>query len=381
MVKKDIKLFKVFMADEVDEPILKVLHSGWLGEGPKVAEFEQKLQEYYHQPNLVTTNNGTASLHLAYHMAINQDSYKSYYNNNINEVITTPITCTATNEPIIANGSKIVWADVDPITGSIDPKSVEHKITKNTKAITMVHWGGNPCEIDAINKIASDNNIKTIEDGAHSMGMEYKGKMFGNHSDYSAMSLQAIKHITCADGGILMMKSEKDFERAKLLRWYGIDRTAREGVDLRCEADVLESGYKFHMNDVCATIGLANFAHVGEILAKHRENAAFYYEAFKDIDAITCVPENKDGRSSFWLFTIHVSNRDWVMTKLKEDGIAASKVHARNDLHSMFKEFYDPNLPGVESFNSTHLCIPVGWWVTNEDREYIAEKVIKYAKG
>lgn len=380
MEKKDIKLFKVFMADEIDEPILEVLHSGWLGEGPKVEEFEGKLKSYFQNPRLTTLNNGTAGLHLAYHMALNQDSPKSYYNNNCNEVITTPITCTATNEPIIANGAKIVWADVDPITGSIDPKSIENKITDNTKAITMVHWGGNPCEIDKINDIGRKYGIKTIEDGAHAMGMEYKGKMFGNHSDYSMISLQAIKHITSADGGILMMKSEADFERAKLLRWYGIDRTIREGIDLRCELDVPEFGYKFHMNDVCATIGLANFAHVEEIINRHRSNAAFYYEAFKHIPTITCVPENKDGRSSFWLFTIHVNNRDEVMQRLKEDGIMSSKVHARNDTHSMFKEFYDANLPGVESFNRTHLCIPVGWWVTDEDREYIAEKVIKYAK-
>lgn len=379
MYNKKIPLMKVFMSDEVDKPILDVLHSGYIGEGPKTAEFESKLRDYFNNPYLTTLNNGTAGLHLAYHMALNQDSPKSYYNNNVNEVITTPITCTATNEPIIANGAKIVWADVDPITGSIDPKSIADKITENTKAITMVHWGGNPCSIDEINNLAHENGIKTIEDGAHAMGMEYKGKMFGSHSDYSMISLQAIKHITSGDGGILFTKSEKDFERAKLLRWYGIDRTIREGVDLRCELDVAESGYKFHMNDICATIGLANFAHVDEIVSRHRDNASFYYDAFSGFDKITCVPENPNGKSSFWLFTIHVNNRDEVMRKLGEDGIMASKVHARNDTHSMFKEFYNPNLPGVESFNRTHLCIPVGWWVTNDDREYIAEKVIEYA--
>lgn len=380
MKDRKIVLMKVFMADEVDQPILDVLHSGYIGEGPKTAEFEKQLRKYFSNPYLTTVNNGTAGLHLAYHMALHQNEPKSYYNSNDDEIITTPITCTATNEPIIANGAKIVWADVDPITGSIDPKSIESKITEHTKAITMVHWGGNPCQIDEINDIARKNEIKIIEDGAHAMGMKYKGKMFGNHSDYSMISLQAIKHITSGDGGILLMKSEKDFERAKLLRWYGIDRTIREGIDLRCELDVSESGYKFHMNDICATIGLVNFSHVDEIVCRHRENAAFYYSAFEGYDKITCVPENPDGKSSFWLFTIHVNNRDEVMRKLGEDGIMASKVHARNDTHSMFKEFFNPNLPGVESFNRTHLCIPVGWWVSDEDREYIADRVIKYAK-
>lgn len=380
MKERNVVLLKVFMAEEVDKPILEVLHSGYIGEGPKTAEFEAKLKEYFGNPFLTTLNNGTAGLHLAYHMALHQDGPKTYYNSNQDEVITTPITCTATNEPIIANGAKIVWADVDPITGSIDPKSIESKISKNTKAITMVHWGGNPCMIDEINEIAHKNGLKTIEDGAHAMGMEYKGKFFGNHSDYSMVSLQAIKHVTSGDGGILMMKSQRDYERAKLLRWYGIDRTIREGIDLRCELDVPESGYKFHMNDINATIGLVNFAHVNEIVARHRENAAFYYDAFKGYSKITCVPENPDGRSSFWLFTIHVNNRDELMAKLREDGIMSSKVHARNDTHSMFASFYNPNLPGVESFNRTHLCIPVGWWVTDEDRDYIADRVIKYSR-
>lgn len=380
MEQKKIVLLKVYMAKEVDEPLLEVIHSGYIGEGPKTAEFEEKLRKYFNNQYLTTLNNGTAGLHLAYHMAIHQDGPKSFFNTNVDEVITTPITCTATNEPIIANGAKIVWADVDPITGSIDPKSIEGKISEHTKAITMVHWGGNPCKIDEINKIAQKYGVKTVEDGAHSMGMEYKGKKIGSHSDYSMISLQAIKHVTSGDGGILMMKSKRDFERAKLLRWYGIDRTIREGIDLRCELDVPESGYKFHMNDINATIGLANFMHVEEIVGRHRENAAFYYNAFKGYNKIVCVPENPDGRSSFWLFTIHVDNRDEVMRKLGEHGIMASKVHARNDTHSMFKDFYNPNLPGVESFNRTHLCIPVGWWISDEDREFIADEVIKYAK-
>ena len=377
---KMIPLFKVFMAKEVDEPLLRVLHSGYIGEGEEVVSFEQDLKEYFGTQYLTTLNNGTAGLHLAYHLALHQDGPKGWRNSNDAEVISTPITCTATNEPIIANGAKIVWADVDPITGSISPEDIERKITKKTKAISMVHWGGNPCDIEAINNIAKAYNLKVIEDGAHSMGMEYKGKKIGNWSDYAMISLQAIKHITSVDGGILMLKSKEDYERAKLLRWYGIDRTIREGIDLRCELDVPESGYKFHMNDVCAVVGHTNFKHVDEILKAHRENAEFYYEAFKGNDKIIPVPENPDGKSAFWLFTINLNNRDEVMQKMKESGVMTSKVHARNDTHSMFADSFDPNLPGVEQFNKTHLCIPVGWWVTKEDRERIAELIIKFAK-
>lgn len=374
-----IPLFKVYMAREADQPLLDVLHSGWIGEGPKVEEFEANLKQFFGNPFLSTVNNGTAALHLAYHMSLYPDRAKSYQSDGRSEIITTAVTCTATNTPVIANGAKIVWADVDPVTGNIDPQDIERKITKNTKAIVMVHWGGNPCEIEKINNLAARYGIRTVEDAAHAIGMEYKGKKAGGFSDYTAISLQAIKSITSVDGGILMMKNEADYKRASLLRWYGIDRTVREGVDLRCEIDVAEAGYKFHMNDVAAVIGNTNFKHIDEIIEKQRENAAFYNEVFADCSQITVVPENPDGKSCCWLYTLHVNQRDLIMNKLNELGIMSSKVHARNDTHSMFREFRS-DLPNVEKFNATHLCIPVGWWVTKEQREYIAQQVVKLAK-
>lgn len=374
-----IPLFKVFVSPNVDKPLLEVIHSGWLGEGPKVLEFENNLKKYSGNEQLVTVNSGTSALHLSYHLALNQDAPKGYYNSNEDEIISTAITCTATNTPILNNGAKIVWADVDPLTGNIDPADIERKITKNTKAISMVHWGGNPCKIDEINKIAQKYNLKTIEDAAHAIGMEYKGEKCGNHSDYAIHSFQAIKHITAVDGGVVFIKSAEDFERAKLLRWFGIDRTIREDVDLRCEIDVPEAGYKFHMNDVCAVIGNENFKHLPEILSGHQENAYFYNSAFKNSSAVTVSPQNPDGKAAYWLYTIHINNRDELMKKLNDAGIMCSKVHARNDTHSMFDEF-KTDLPNAEKFNATHLCIPVGWWVTNDQREYIAEQVIKYAR-
>jgi len=377
--KTTIPLFKVFVAEEAGKPLLDVLYSGYIGEGPKVKEFEEKLSLYLKNKNILTVNSGTSALHLAYHLAINQNKAKTYVYDKNAEIITTPITCTATNTPIVASGAKIVWADVDPLTGNIDPEDVERKITKNTKAVTMVHWGGNPCEIEKINKIAQKHNIKTIEDSAHAMGMTYKGKMVGSHSDYTIFSFQAIKHLTSVDGGLLITKSNKDLERAKLLRWFGIDRTVREGIDLRCELDVAEAGYKFHMNDVCAVIGIYNLAKIDWIVNKHQENAKFYNEAFKGHKNIIISPENKDGSSAYWLYTIHINNRDELMQKLTLDGIMSSKVHARNDTHSMFKDFKS-KLPNATKFNDTHLCIPVGWWVNASDREYIAQKVIKHAK-
>ncbi len=380
-MKMNVPLFKVFMSESVGDKLKDVMYSGYIGEGPKVKEFETALAKYVGNPFILTVNSGTSALHLAYHMALYNEGLKGYKTNSDFEIISTPITCTATNTPIINNGAKIVWADVDPISGNIDPKDIENKITKNTKALAMVHWGGNPCDIAAINAIAKKHNLLTVEDGAHSMGAQYKGRSIGSDSDFLMYSFQAIKHITSVDGGALVIKNKEHYDRAKLLRWYGIDREpkTKEALDLRCELDVAEAGYKFHMNDVCASIGIENFKHLDWILEKHRDNAKFYDQAFSGYDKITVSHENKDGKSAYWLYTIHLNNRDEVMKKMTEIGVMTSKVHARNDTHSMFKDFLNPNLPNAEKFNNSHLCIPVGWWVSKEEREFIAENIIKFA--
>jgi len=369
---REVPLFKVFMAESVVRELAKTLHSGYVGEGPKVVEFETALAVYLGTPRLLTCNAGTSALHLAYHMAI--DHAKDA------EVISTPITCTATNTPILNNGARIVWADVDPVTGSIDPADVERKITDRTRAIAVVHWGGNPCDLARINAIAAPRGITVIEDNAHGWGSAYRSKPIGNHSDFAVYSLQAIKHVTSVDGGLLVCRSEADYRRGKLLRWYGIDREIKDATDLRCEIDVAEAGYKFHMNDVAATIGLENFKHLDEIVGRHRANAKFYDAAFRDRPSIRTVPENPDGSCAYWFYTLHADNRDELMASLKAAGIGASKVHARNDTHSMFKAFRT-ELKGAERFHDTHLCIPVGWWVSDEDRAYVADKVIEYARA
>lgn len=366
-----IPLFKVFMSQTVIDALKPVLYSGFIGEGPKVVEFEKMISEKLNVPYVLVMNAGTSCLHIAYQMLANYDENS--------EAIVSPMTCAATLTPLIANKIKIVWADINPNTGNIDPLDVERKITKNTKMIILVHWGGVPCEIDRFLDISKKYNIPLVEDGAHSFGAEYKGKYIGSFSDFTMFSLQAIKHVTSVDGGILICKEQKHYDRAKLLRWYGISRevNAKQTKDLRCELDVSEAGHKFHMNDVIATIGIENFKHLDEVLDKHRTNAAYYNHHFAGKVKYVIAPENSI--PAYWLYTIHVNNRDELMEKLKESGIMSSKVHARNDTHSMFKNFYKI-LPGVEQFNNTHLCIPVHWGISEEERELIKSKVLEYAK-
>ena len=196
-----ISLFKVHMPEEVKDSIIKTLYSGFITEGDKAKEFESKFQSWVGNPNTALVNTGTSALTIAIRLA----GIKSG-----DEVISTPQTCLATNAPLFNAGAKIVWADIDPYTGNISPESIKDRITDKTKAIVFVHWSGIPADIDAINKIARENNLKVIEDAAHALGAKYNNIMIGNHSDYVFFSFQAIKQITTVNGGALACKTEED---------------------------------------------------------------------------------------------------------------------------------------------------------------------------
>lgn len=352
-----IGLFKVHMPAAVDKPLLEVLHSGYIGQGKKVEEFERKLGERLGTTNVLTLNSGTSAILLALRLAGVEPG---------DEVVTTPMTCMATNEPIMELGATPVWADVYPDTGLIDPLDVARKITPKTKAIVCVDWGGSQCDIATLNRIAQSHGISLIEDAAHGFGTTALG------ADFICFSFQAIKHITTVDGGMLVCKRESDYQRAKLLRWYGIDREG-ERKDFRCEEDVKEWGYKFHMNDVNATIGIVALKHLPEILDKHRQNALFY--EFNITNPLVKKPKGYiEGYSSWWLYTLRVSNRNSFMQHMKDCGVMVSRVHERNDIHSVTKKFIAP-LPGVDKFVSEMCCIPVHSQLTVEELTWITSAV------
>ena len=362
-----IPLFKVFMPESVMDPLRDVLFSGYIGEGPRVEEFERALAPWVGNDNALALNNGTAALHLALRLA------------NVgygDDVISTPMTCSATNVPILAMGANIIWADIDPWTGTIDPSDVIKKITAKTKAIICVHWGGYPCDLDELNAIATQHGIKVIEDACHAFGSTYHGKPIGSHSDFVCFSFQAIKEMTTIDGGALLCKSKTDCERGRLLRWYGIDRRMKQ-KDLRCETDIAEFGYKFHMNDVTAVIGIEQLKYVRKNLKKHHAHASQYNETFTNSKAARLLHYKNDRSSSYWLYTIQVQHPHQFIEYMKNAGITASQVHARNDTHTAFKDF-KTDLPGVNEFASKQVSIPVGWWLSEEDVLMIINAVKNY---
>lgn len=372
---KNIPLFKVFMSENVPEKVSKVLMSGYIGQGPIVDKFEKELREYFNFDRILTLNNATSAEHLALHML------KKYNINEGDEILATPFTCTATNWPILANKFNIKWVDIDPKNLNIDLLDLERKITKKTKAIIFVHWGGYPVDLDELKNITNRSYINLgikpiiIEDCAHSIGSKYKNKYIGTHGNICTFSLQAIKHITSVDGGLLFLPNNEMYNRAKLLRWYGIDRETNK-KDFRCEANVKEWGFKFHMNDVNAIIGLENFKHIETIISKHRGNALFYDKSLKNIPGIELLERKKGFESSFWIYSMKVDNRNSFMLHMKNCGISVSQVHERNDNHSCVSK-YKTLLPNLEKIIKNVISIPVGWWVTNEDRKYIVDCIKK----
>lgn len=381
---REIPLFKVFMSETAGPAVTKVLNSGYIGQGAKVEEFESSLRNYFNADYCTTVNSATSGLHLALHLLKKPfESRTSKWDGlqDDDEVLCTPLTCTASNLPVLANNLKIKWVDVDPRTMNIDLDDLARKITPKTRVIMLVHWGGYNNDLDKIKQIQDTAKEKfgfkpaIIEDCAHSFGSMYKGKKIGTHGNICVFSFQAIKHVTTVDGGLIIFPHQELYKRAKLLRWYGIDRESNR-KDFRCEADIPEWGFKFHMNDVCATIGIENLKHVNNILEKHTSNAAYYDEKLANIPGVTLLERNVYHNSAFWLYTMRVERRDNFIAKMKEHGIVCSRVHERNDKHTCVQEYLSI-LPNLEKVIQDMVCIPVGWWVSDEDRQYVVDCIKK----
>lgn len=393
-MRTPIQLFKVYMSPKAKEDVGEILDCGYIGQGKRVDEFEAILKEKFKNDYVITTNSATSAEHLAIHLlkrpyvgvqelggvAFSPVNWMGIKDGD--EILATPLTCTASNFPILANNLKIKWVDIDPKTLNMDLDDLARKISSTTKAIMLVHWGGYPVDLDKVREIQLKafqiNGFKpaVIEDCAHAFGSYFNGQPIGSHGNICTFSFQAIKHLTTVDGGALVLPHENLYQRAKLLRWYGINRETNK-KDFRCEADIPEWGFKFHMNDVNATVGLANIKEVDENVIKiHKSNAKYYDDNLKDVAGITLLDRDSRMESAFWIYSMLVERKQDFMDYMKSCGIVVSQVHERNDIHSSLRE-YKTILPNLDKITPKLISIPVGWWVTEEDRDYIVDCIKK----
>jgi dTDP-4-amino-4,6-dideoxygalactose transaminase len=381
---RNIPLFKVFMHEDVIKPLNEVLMSGFITQGPMVDKFEDNLQAYFVHPYCLTLNSATSGLTLALRLLKNKDEINEWpgFDENTDVVLSPGLTCFATNAAILVNNVKISWLDVDRNTANICLEDLRNKLNAHTKVVYLVHWGGYPVDLDKLKALQEEHKSKygykfvVVEDCAHAFGATYKGKKLGNHGNICIFSFQAIKHLTTGDGGLIILPNEQLYERAKLLRWFGIDRDKRnfKKKDLRLEEDIKEYGYKFHMNDINATIGLYNLPHVDNLLAKNRYNANYLLEHLVNISDWRSLENNKDRESAYWLFSAAVQRKPAFIEKMKSKGIFVSQVHNRNDIHSCVSQFKS-ELPGIDAFEKELVCVPVGWWLSQDDLDYIVMSI------
>lgn len=372
-----IPLFKVYMAPEAGTEVTKVLNSGYIGQGNRVEKFEEELKRYFDTPYVLTVNSATSGLTLAFRLVNDLMPNKDV-------VATTPLTCTATNWAILAADprTRLQWIDVDKNNCNLSLDDLDDKLNKDTKAVSVVHWGGYPVDLNRLERIISKFESKhgyrpmIVEDCAHAMGSYYDRKPLGTHGNIAVYSLQAIKHITSVDGGIMVLPNEELYKKAKLLRWYGLDRDS--SADFRCSQDIADWGYKFHMNDVNAAIGHCNFNNLRTIVSYHIENAKYYRHKLAGIDGIQLL-EHKDVKGSgidcaYWVFTLLAEDRDGLKRKLQSCDIMSSQVHARNDKHPCVEQFRE-HLPAMDEVDRKMLCIPCGWWVDIDDAMKIVDTI------
>lgn len=367
-----IPLFKVYTDPSVPDRVRETLLSGQLAQGPQVEAFEDALASRLGLGLLgrpVTVNSGTAAIHLALRLTgIGPGDV----------VLSTPMTCLATNSPAIALGANILWVDIDPATGCVSEDSLRHALGHydlrgRAKACVVVDWAGYPAVTSDIKALCDAHNIDLIEDSAQAFGAIWDGYHCSS-ADFQCFSFQAIKTLTTGDGGALICADAADRERARLLRWFGLDRSTR-GRDGQIGASPREHGYKFHMNDLAATIGIGNLRAVDFLLDRHRRNAHFFDIRLHGSKRLT--PVGLHPGSTRWVYTVLAESAEHkarCMELLREREIDAREVHERNDRYPMFDgRVLNPSdrLPGVEVFSERQFSVPCGWWLTDDERERV----------
>jgi perosamine synthetase len=351
--------------------VTEVLKSGWWGLGPKTQEFENQFAQYVNARYAVAMNSATAALHLG--LAVLGVEGK--------EVITTSMTFVSSNHAILYNKAIPVFADIEPDTLNIDPEDIARKVTNKTGAILVVHYGGHACDMDRVRSIADAYRIPVLEDAAHACGSSYKGKPIGALSEVTSFSFHAVKNLATGDGGMVTTNNPEFDKRLRRLRWVGINKDtwarAEDGEIYSWAYNVEELGFKYHMNDITAAIGLAQLGKLDRMNGRRREIAQRYTAAFKDLEWIKTPVEKPYAKSSWHNYVLKVEKRDSFMRYLAERGISTGMHYIPNHLYEMYKP-YASSLPVTEGIWVKLVTLPLFPGLTDEQVSFIIDAVCKY---
>lgn len=355
------------MAPSAHAALKPVLESGQLGLGQQVAAFESKLAAWLGASDAVALTDASGGLTLALYMAGVRPG---------DEVITSPLACSATVSPIANLFARPVWCDVNPLTGMPDTEHIDGLITEKTRAILLYHWSGDVADIGGIQKLAHHRRVKVVEDASEALGAQWQGRRLGGLSDFTIYCFYATKHITTGEGAALLAADPQMVRAARHLRRFGIDTTKFRlpNGDLNPAFDIPLAGFNFAMYEIAATLGRAQMEHVDRIVSQHRANGKYYETALSGVSGLTLLKRRTDSVSGYWTYSLLAERRDDLIHKLHSQGIGAQRLHMRNDGYRCF-DGGARSLPGVAAFDASNLSIPCGWWVDEADRERVVDVI------
>jgi perosamine synthetase len=364
-----IPVFKPAFGDEELEQVRDSLQSGWVGLGPKVAEFERRFTEFIGVPFGIAVDSGTSALMLAMKLADVKGR----------EVITTPMTFVSTNHAILYEGGIPVFCDIERDTLNIDASKIEALVTPKTKAIMTVHYGGHACDMDRIMAIAKRHQLLVIEDCAHGTGGLHRGVRLGSIGDYACFSFHAVKNLATGEGGLITTRSPQDAERLRRLRWMGISKSTWDRSDPSSQRyswyyDVSELGFKCHMNDIAAGIGLAQLAKLERNNGRRFEIVGRYNDAFKELAWLQTPIARDYASSACHNYVIRTPHRDALHVYLAGQGISTSVHYIPNTHYEMYKG-YRGAVPVCDAVWSELLTMPLFPDLSESDLQRIIESV------
>ncbi|MBI2596905.1 DegT/DnrJ/EryC1/StrS family aminotransferase [Candidatus Daviesbacteria bacterium] len=365
---KIIRTWSTFVPDEAITEVANTLRSKWINTGKKEKELRGKASRKWGFPYCVAVNSCTSALRASLAILNVKPG---------DEVISTPFTFIATNTVILEQGAKPVFADIKYDDLNINPKSIEKKITRRTKAIIVVHYSGNPCDLDEIREIGRKHNLPVIEDAAHSMGSMYKGKYIGATGDIVCFSLQVVKLITSGDGGLIATNNKDYYQKLKKIIWYGIDRDTKitnllNPLPENFRGDVL--GFKYNMNDIIATLASVGIDHFEEVATRRQIVGQRYREELADCPKIKLMKYYNDRKPNYQMFPIHVENRVRFAKYLLKHNIMLRINNRRNDIYPMFGGLRN-DLPMTTRVDQDVVLLPMHADLTDKQISYIIQKV------
>src|SRR3989338_649384 len=367
----------VFGEEEI-KAVTEVLKSGWIGMGPKCIEFEQAFAEYVGSPFAVSVSSCTAALHLALAaLDIGPED----------EVITTPFTFVATVSAIEHVGARPVFVDIDPATLNITPALIESAITRKTKAIIPVHFGGLPCAMERLIGIAKDHGIAIVEDAAHAIGARYKNTMIGGFKgSIACFSFYPNKNITTIDGGMITTDSQELADKFKIMRLHGLDNEAwrrySQGHQLTFSEAVM-MGFKYNMTDVSAALGICQLRKLEDFLSARERYAEIYNQHFIDLPCTIQyqqTPIHTGDRHALHLYTLTLdletldTTRDAIVQEIRDNSIGATVHYRAIHLHPYFRRlgYTSRSLPHSERISNSVITLPLTPSMSEEEIERVA---------